>query len=164
MFGKLKGASGKREEATVILAPIAGKVIPISEVPDAVFAEEIVGRGVAIWPTGNRVVSPVDGKVLQMFETAHAVTLLAEQGAEILIHVGLDTVALKGLHYKALKKDAETVKAGDVLMEFDAAKITQAGYQTVTPVVICNASEYRVFETLSGREVIEGEEIIRLVK
>jgi PTS system beta-glucosides-specific IIC component len=164
MFNKLKSALTKEKEHVTIVAPLEGEVIPVTEVNDPAFAEEILGKGVAIIPTGGRIVSPINGTVTQMFETGHAVSLTSNDGAEVLVHVGLDTVRLKGTHYTTHAKDGDKVKAGDLLIEFDREKIAADGYDTVTPVVVCNSDEFGGFEVLTGKAVKEGEEILILTK
>lgn len=125
-----------------LYAPVAGEVVAITEVSDPTFGEEILGKGVAIKPANGRVVAPCDATVDMMFETGHAVSLVADCGAEILIHVGLDTVNLKGEHYTVHAKNGDHVKKGDLLMEFDPEAIKAAGYDIITPVVICNSGDY----------------------
>ena len=125
-----------------LYAPVAGEVVAITEVSDPTFGEEILGKGVAIKPANGRVVAPCDATVDMMFETGHAVSLVADCGAEILIHVGLDTVNLKGEHYTIHAKNGDHVKKGDLLMEFDPEAIKAAGYDIITPVVICNSGDY----------------------
>ncbi len=125
-----------------LYAPVAGEVVAITEVSDPTFGEEILGKGVAIKPADGKVVAPCDATVDMMFETGHAVSLVADCGAEILIHVGLDTVNLKGEHYTVHAKNGDHVKKGDLLMEFDPEAIKAAGYDIITPVVICNSGDY----------------------
>lgn len=155
---------GKREQAVSILAPLAGELIAVSQVSDPTFSEELLGKGAAIRPNGNRVVSPVNGIVVQMFDTGHAVNLLSDDGVEVLVHVGLDTIRLKGEHYTILAQDGDRVKAGDPLIEFDREAIAAAGYDTVTPVVVCNSAEFQSVELVGGGQVRELDEILRLSK
>jgi len=162
MFGKLKSALGLEKRAIKIMSPIDGVVIALSEVADPAFAEEMLGRGVAIRPLAGRVVSPVNGKVTQMFDTRHAVSLTSDEGVEILIHIGLDTVKLKGEHFIALVKTGDAVKVGDGLINFDLEAISGLGYDTITPVVVCNSSDYKRFDTQTGIDVKSGDEIITL--
>lgn len=138
---------------TTILAPANGRVIPLSEVPDPTFAEEILGKGAAIVPSTGLIVSPADGVVDHIFDTAHAVGVKSESGADILIHVGIDTVNLKGKHFKAFVKKGDPVKAGDPLIEFDLDAVKQAGYDITTPVVITNSADYGTIETLTEKAV-----------
>ncbi len=160
IFSKLFG--GKALDS--IGAPVTGEAVAIKEVSDPTFGEEILGKGIAIRPTVGKVVAPCDATVDMMFETGHAVSLVADFGAEILIHVGLDTVNLKGEHYNVIAKNGDKVKKGDVLMEFDIEAITAAGYDIITPVVICNSGDYTTFETHVGAHVNAGDTVIELAK
>jgi len=164
MLGKLKQYLGNSSGWISILAPINGELIPITEVSDPTFSEEMLGKGVAIRPLNGRVVSPISGTVTQLFDTYHAVSLTSDDGVEVLIHVGMDTLRLKGAHYTPHIKDGDSVKPGDLLLEFDIKAITDAGFDIVTPVVICNSDEYTQFEAQSSKIVVEGDEIIRLKK
>lgn len=158
MFGKLFGGGIK------VLAPLSGEVTPVALVNDPTFSEELLGKGAAVKPDGGRVVSPVDGTVTQMFETGHAVSLTSEDGVEVLIHVGLDTVKLKGRHFTARAKTGEKVKAGDLLMEFDREAIAAEGFDTVTVVVICNSDDFKKVEAVSAEAVKELDDLIVIKK
>ncbi len=125
-----------------IAAPAEGKAVALSEVNDPTFAEEILGKGAAIIPEKGVIVSPVDGKIDSIFSTGHAVCLVSSDGVEILIHVGLDTVNLNGKHFHVKKQSGDSVKKGDVLIEFDIDEIKQLGYDVITPVIITNWDEY----------------------
>lgn len=121
-----------------ILSPIKGKIIPIEEVNDATFAKKIIGDGIAIIPEEGKVYSPVDGTIQVMFKTGHAIGLLSDNGDEILIHVGLDTVKLDGEGFSPKVKDGDHVNAGDLLLEFDLSFLKNQGYDITTPIVITN--------------------------
>ena len=164
MFGKIKKFLENNAGWISILAPINGDLIPITKVSDPTFSEEMLGKGVAILPTEGRVVSPVSGTVTQLFDTYHAISLTSDDGVEILIHVGMDTLRLKGAHYTPHVKDGDSVKLGDLLLEFDMNAIIDAGFDVVTPVVICNSDEYAHFEAQLCKIVDKGDEIIRLKK
>ena len=153
-----------KKSGLVLGAHVQGEAVPLSEVSDPTFGEEIMGKGVAVKPTGNKVVAPCDATVDMMFDTGHAVSLVADSGAEILIHVGLDTVNLKGQHYTVIAKNGDHVKKGDLLMEFDIAAIQAAGYDTVTPIVICNSDNYTDFIPHVGADVSAGDVILELTK
>ena len=114
MFGKLKNLFGG-DSGIEITAPVAGKVVALEDVPDPTFAQGILGPGIAIEPAEGRIVAPADGTVDVMFETGHAVSMTTADGAELLIHVGIDTVQLEGKHYKACCKAGQQVKTGEVL-------------------------------------------------
>jgi len=159
IFQKLFGKS-----TSSICAPVAGKAVPISQVSDPTFGEEILGKGIAIEPASGKVVAPCDATVDMMFDTGHAVSLVADFGAEILIHVGLDTVNLQGKHYTVHAKNGQKVKKGDLLMEFDVEAIKAEGYDVITPVVICNSGDYNTFNTFVDKTVAEGDVIIELAK
>ena len=162
MFEKLKNALGLEKKNITVFAPIAGKAVAISEVNDPTFAEEMLGKGVAIQPTGNTVVAPFNATVMQMFDTRHAVTLVSDEGVELLIHIGLETVGLKGEHFTALVSNGDKVKIGEALILFDLEKIKAAGFDTIIPIVVCNSDAYKNFVTHIGKDVKPQEEIITL--
>lgn len=165
MLKKLKEKLSKKENNIIqIGCPIEGEVVSIKEVNDPTFSQEMLGKGIAIKPNKGRVVAPVDGEIAMIFETKHAISMVTEQGAEILIHIGLDTVKLKGENFNSHVKAGDKVKAGDLLIEFDKEKISQAGYDTITPMVICNSFEYaQVNQTISG-DIQELTSVIEIIK
>jgi PTS system N-acetylglucosamine-specific IIC component len=122
----------------VLRQPLAGRVVALSEVPDPTFAEGIMGPGIAIDPTGDTVVAPADATVGHVFETGHAVALVLEDGTELLIHVGIDTVAMKGDGFQTLVSAGDAITAGTPLLRFDRAKIEAAGHPVITPVIVLN--------------------------
>ncbi|MBW9094713.1 PTS transporter subunit EIIC [Microbacterium jejuense] len=125
--------------ATVTLRqPLTGRVVPLSKVPDATFAQGIMGPGLAIEPTGDTVVAPADGTIGATFDTSHAVALVLEDGTELLIHVGIDTVNMKGDGFQTLVEKGQKVTAGTPLLRFDLAKIQAAGHPAITPVIVLN--------------------------
>lgn len=126
----------KREE--VIVSPLTGNVRSLENVPDPVFAQKMMGDGLAIEPTDGVVVSPIHGEVVQVFPTKHAVGLRSDQGLEILIHVGIDTVHMQGEGFEAYVKVGDRVKAGDLLLSFDLTLVQQKAKSSLTPVVITN--------------------------
>ncbi|MGG4000434.1 PTS sugar transporter subunit IIA [Anoxybacillus kestanbolensis] len=126
----------KREE--VIVSPLTGNVRSLENVPDPVFAQKMMGDGFAIEPTDGVVVSPIHGEVVQVFPTKHAVGLRSDQGLEILIHVGIDTVHMHGEGFEAYVKAGDRVKAGDLLLSFDLTLVQQKAKSSLTPVVITN--------------------------
>lgn len=146
-----------------IMSPINGEAVPLSAVNDLTFAQEIMGKGIAIIPTEGKVVSPINGTVAMVFNTKHAIGLQTEDGAEILIHVGLDTVNLEGKHFTSFVKSGDTVKVGDKLLEFDIKAIKEAGYDTVTPVIITNTTNYLDVISKDVSAVKAGEEIITIL-
>lgn len=163
MFGSLKKLfGGDREEKKVILAPVSGKVIPMSQVADPTFSQEILGRGVAVVPDSGVFVAPASGEVAVMFETKHAVSIKADCGAEFIIHIGMDTVNLKGQYFKAFVAQGDRVKAGDKLVEVELDKVKEAGYDVTTPIVICNTPSFPNMVCLSGMDVKALDPIIEL--
>ena len=129
------------EEITV-LNPLAGEIVSLNQVKDATFSQEILGKGIAVLPAEGVVYAPFDGKVDMMFETGHAVGLTSDKGVELLIHVGIDTVNLKGQYFHPMKKTSDEVKKGDVLLTFEKEKIEQE-YDLMTPVIISNTNRYQ---------------------
>jgi len=157
---------GKKEKINPnhIYAPLEGQAVAITEVPDPTFAEGMLGNGIAIKPVSGKVCSPVNGTVSMMFDTGHAVSLVSDNGIEILIHVGLETVALEGKPFRIHVKNGDEVKKGDILMEADLAAIEAAGLPTITPVVICNTDDYTTFNTTTGKAVTNADVVIELGK
>lgn len=151
------------EHATgiVINNPVEGKAVSLREVPDETFAQEILGKGVAVIPSSNQVVAPVDGEVVSIFDTKHAVAIKGENGTEILIHIGVDTVKLGGKHFEAMVKDGDKVKAGDVLVKFDAEAIQAEGYPIITPVLVTNSSDFTEVITVTRKDMNVNEPIIK---
>lgn len=136
----LKKLFGKNEVKTaeVLVAPITGKVIPLEEVPDPVFAQKMMGDGIAIEPTEGTVVSPVNGEIVQFFPTKHAIGIKSETGVEILIHVGLETVGMNGEGFEALVKVGDKVTVGTPLLTFDIELIKEKAKSIVTPIILTN--------------------------
>jgi PTS system N-acetylglucosamine-specific IIC component len=145
--GASDGATAVQTVAPAIIQlrqPVAGKVVPLSEVPDATFAEGIMGPGLAIMPSGDTVVAPADATVGATFDASHAVALVLEDGTELLIHVGIDTVHMAGDGFETLVAKGDKVHAGQPLLRFDLEKIEAAGHPTITPVIILNNENGRI--------------------
>ena len=145
-------------------APVAGNAVPVSQVPDPTFAEELLGKGIAIEPTEGKGYAPCNATVDMMFETGHAVSLVADFGAEVLIHVGLETVSLKGKHFTVHAANGDKVKKGDLLIEFDLEAIKAEGFNTITPMLVCNSADYGTFNTSVGKAVTNADVVIELAK
>ena len=145
-------------------APMAGKAVPITEVPDPTFAEGMLGNGIAIEPAEGKVYAPCDATVDMMFTTGHAVSLVADNGAEILIHVGLETVSLEGKPFTVHAANGDKVKKGQLLIEVDLDAVKAAGLPTITPMVVCNTDEYPTFNTFVGKDVTNEDVVIVLAK
>ncbi|MEK3848529.1 beta-glucoside-specific PTS transporter subunit IIABC [Paenibacillus sp. FSL R7-0340] len=160
--------SAKESTSTVVvsneevLSPIEGTVVALSEVPDPAFASEAMGKGIAIQPTTGRVVAPFDGTITVAFKKKHALAVVSHHGAEVLIHVGVDTVKLDGKYFTSHIKEGDEVKAGDLLLEFDVEQIRAEGYPTITPVIITNSSEYTEVLPIAQGEVTEQAPLLKL--
>jgi beta-glucoside PTS system EIICBA component len=148
------------KEKEEIHNPIEGTVVALKEVPDKTFASEAMGKGFAINPTNGRVVSPVNGIVTTLFKTKHAIGLVSDKGAEILIHVGMDTVKLEGEYFTAHVKQGDEVKVGDLLVEFDIEKIKEAAYNVITPVIVTNSSDYNEIELIKTDAARERDRVL----
>ena len=144
------------ENTKEILAPIKGEIIPLEEVKDQTFASGMVGKGFAVVPTEGKVYAPFDGTCAMIFDTLHALGLVSNDGVELLIHVGLETVNLKGAPFKAHVQNGQSFKKGDLLLEFDIDAIQKAGCEIQTPVLVTNANDYENFTVKSDRIVIGG--------
>ena len=144
----------------VICSPINGNVLPLSEAKDDAFAQGLLGNGVAIDPADGKVVSPVDGTVMTLFPTKHAIGLVSDNGAEILIHLGMDTVKLDGKYFEARVKQGDKVKKGDVLVTCDVEAIKAEGYSMITPVIVTNTADYLDVVEMASGTVKAGDDII----
>lgn len=166
MFDKLKDLwkFGSKDNEIVINSPLKGELCSLGDVNDPVFSNKIIGDGVAIKPLSGRVVAPINGRVGVIIDTKHAISIISNQGVEILIHVGLDTVKLNGEFYQLFVNTGDTVEAGDLLLEFDLEKIKAAGYDVITPVAICNTSDFSSITAVTGRQVEELDRIMIIKK
>ncbi|MFM1515591.1 PTS glucose transporter subunit IIA [Helcococcus ovis] len=145
-----------------LVSPMTGKLVDITEVEDITFSQKFLGDGVAIKPTEGTVVSPVDGKIIQVFHTKHALGINVK-GIEILIHIGMNTVELKGKGFEVFVKEGDKVNIGDKLVEVDLNYLEENGYPTETPVVITNMEEIKNLEKKTG-DVIAGKTEIMEIK
>jgi len=148
----------------VIYAPIKGRTVDLKEVSDPVFADGIMGQGIAIIPEEGAVYAPVDGVVSALFDTKHAIGITSDDGVEILIHVGIDTVKMNGRCYKAHIQKDQKVKKGDKLLEFDMKAIKEEGYDLITPVLIVNSSDYAEVLGITDKDINVGDALIKLAK
>lgn len=147
-----------------ILSPLKGKVIPLENVDDPVFSSAAMGKGIGIEPTEGIVYSPFDGKVVDLFRTKHAIGLVSDDGVEILIHIGINTVKLKGKHFEAHVESGAVVKKGEKLVTFDIQGIKDDGFQTTTPIIITNTNDFLDVLPVSFKQVTEGEQILTVLK
>ena len=160
MFSFLK----KKEEGMGVASPIKGKTVELSQVSDPTFGECMLGKGVAILPEEGKVYAPADGEISMMFETHHAVSMVTTDGIELLIHIGLETVALKGEGFEAHVQSGDQVKKGDLLLSMDLEKIKSAGYDIISPVVVCNTDDYTDVSGVLLEKVEPGDQIIKIKK
>jgi PTS system glucose-specific IIA component len=166
-FDSLKKAvSGntQTEDTINLIAPISGEIVAIEDVPDVVFAEKIVGDGIAIRPTGNKMVAPCDGTIGKIFETNHAFSLESDTGIELFVHFGIDTVELKGKGFTRIAEEGQKVKMGDTVIEFDLAFLTENAKSILTPIVISNMDEIKELQKMSGTVVVGIDPVLKIVK
>lgn len=152
----------EKAEEKVVMSPLTGEVIPLSEVKDEAFSSEAMGKGCAIIPTEGKVCAPFDGTIVGLLDSHHAVGMESENGIEILIHVGMDTVKLNGKHFVSHVEQGQKVKKGQLLLEFDIPAIQKAGYEVVTPVIIANTDEFSDIVTEANGQVNCGERLLHL--
>ena len=163
-MGLLGNLFGKKEEKKVvtIYAPLNGKVIDLAEIPDPAFAEKMVGDGCGMDPSEGILCSPVNGEVANIFDTKHAVSFDSEDGLEMIVHFGIDTVKLKGEGFKSLREEGDT-KVGDKIVEYDLAYISANAPSTKTPVIINNMEEVEKIEVVAlGQTVKVGDPIMKV--
>jgi phosphoenolpyruvate-protein phosphotransferase len=149
-------------ETLVLVAPLDGWAAPLAEVPDPVFADRMMGDGIAIDPTASLLSAPCDGEVMLLHAARHAITLRAANGAEILMHIGLDTVGLSGQGFTPHVRQGEKVTAGQALISFDLETLGQAAKSLITPIVIANGNDFAIDWRLENQGVTRGREIMRL--
>lgn len=151
-------------DAIEIIAPLSGQIVDIEDVPDVVFAEKIVGDGVAIRPAGTRMVAPVNGTIHKIFETNHAFAIESHEGVEVFVHFGIDTVALKGQGFTRVAQEGQVVRAGDTIIELDLALLEEVAKSTLTPVVIANMDGIKELKKLSGAVTVGETPLMRVTK
>lgn len=157
---EVKGFSSEKESIKI---PMEGEILPLSEVPDDAFSTGIIGKGLAIKPTKGVLKSPIKGRITTVFPTYHAIGITSESGVEILIHVGMDTVQLEGKYFEPKVKSGDSVNIGDELLKFDIKGIEEAGYPTITPVVVTNYDDY--FEIVEvGLSENNNEDLLTIIK
>ncbi len=147
-----------------ILSPLAGKAIALEDVPDPTFAEGILGLGAAVEPSEGKITAPADGTVGTLFDTHHAIGLNLDNGAELLIHIGINTVELNGEGFTAHVSEGDRVKKSQTLITFDKELIASKGYKTVTPVIVTNPDEYSAVKRVADGNVTEKDVLIELAK
>lgn len=147
-----------------ILSPTTGSIVPLKDVKDPIFSEGMMGKGIAIQPIENEIKSPVVGKVSMIAASKHAIGITSNNGIEILIHVGLDTVNLKGNGFEVLTKENDNVEIGQTLLRFNQSYIEKQGYNTITPIIITNSDEFEEIIIEDKNEVTDKDNIMTIIK
>ncbi|WP_072620110.1 PTS glucose transporter subunit IIA [Spirulina major] len=147
-----------------IIAPLSGEIVNIEDVPDVVFAEKIIGDGIAIKPVGNKMVAPIDGTIRKIFPSNEAFSIESDNGVELLVQFGIDTVKLRGEGFKRIAKEGQAVKVGDTIIELDLDLLKMKARSTLTPVVISNMNEIKDLNKRSGSVVAGETPILRVIK
>ncbi|OCA82877.1 PTS sugar transporter subunit IIA [Pseudobacillus wudalianchiensis] len=163
MFKKLFGKKEAASETINIYAPVSGRFVPLAEVPDPVFAQKMMGDGVAIEPSEGTIVSPIKGEIVLVFPTMHAIGLKAENGAELLVHIGLDTVIMNGEGFTLHVEEGDKVAPGDKLVTFDLELVKLKAKSAITPVIITNSDDMQDIERKEYVEVVSGQSEIMIV-
>ncbi|MFD1388403.1 beta-glucoside-specific PTS transporter subunit IIABC [Oceanobacillus sp. FSL W7-1293] len=163
-------AASAKEETVVtiqnedIVSPLTGKTIALEEIEDTAFASGALGKGIAVEPTEGKLISPVSGTVSAMFPTNHAIGITTENGAEILMHIGMDTVQLDGKNFKGHVEQGAKVEKGQLLIEFDIPEIKKAGFPLTTPIIITNSGEYKDIAFTETKQIKIGDPLLSLEK
>lgn len=152
-----------RSKEIEIIAPMTGKAINIREVPDPVFAEKMLGEGVAIEPTDGLVLSPCKGKVVQIFPTNHAVGIEVKAGIDLLVHLGIDTVELNGKGFERLVEEGQDVEVGTPLIKMDIDLVAREGKSTVTPIIVTTMDQIQKIDITKGA-VRAGKDVLMEIK
>ena len=155
-------AAASAAKDTVLSACLNGTVVPLADVKDEAFASGVLGNGIAIEPADGELVAPADGEISSTFETHHAVGMTTADGAELLMHIGIDTVKLGGKHFTYLVNEGDKVKKGQPLIRFELEAIKAEGYPVTTPVIVCNTDDYAAVEAKAGGTVKQGDALLEL--
>ncbi|VAX76941.1 PTS system glucose-specific EIIA component [Serratia symbiotica] len=167
LFNKLKSlvSDEEKETSTIeIIAPLSGEIINIEDVPDVVFADKIVGDGIAIKPSGDKIVAPINGTIGKIFDTNHAFSIKSDNGIELFVHFGIDTIELKGEGFKRIAEEGQHLKKGTIIIEFNLNVLEEKAKSILSPVVISNMSEVKELIKLSGHVIAGETPIIRIRK
>lgn len=139
-----------------------GRFVALEDVNDEAFSSKVLGEGAAVEPSEGKLFSPCDGKVNMVFDTKHAINLVSDEGCEILLHIGIDTVKLGGRFFEAHVTDGQVIHKGDLLISFDIDGIRNEGYQLTTPMIICNTDDYNSVEAIPSEQVSVGDKLIEI--
>lgn len=146
----------------ILKSPLAGDIVNIEDVPDEVFAQKFLGDGVAINPSSNIVTSPIEGTITQLFSTKHAICIKAESGVEVLIHIGIDTVKLKGKGFTSFVKKGDKIKTGNEIMELDLDLIKKHAKSIITPILITNVNSINGFNIMTKGKINNKENLLKI--
>ncbi|KAB8128261.1 PTS glucose transporter subunit IIA [Gracilibacillus oryzae] len=160
----LKNLFKKQEKNVDLVSPLTGNVVQLEDVPDQVFSQKMMGDGIAIEPLSNEVVSPVKGEVVDVFKTKHAISLRTEGGAEILIHMGLETVKLDGKGFDIKVSNGDKVEPGDHLATFDIEAVANKNYKTITPIILLNGEDFSLSNIFTNDEAKAGKDVLFHIK
>lgn len=156
-------STNQSEDQMILASPLTGNILPLEEIEDEVFSTGALGQGVAIDPLEGVLYAPADGELTTLFPTWHAIGLTTSDGIEVLIHLGMNTVELKGEGFEVLTQQGAQVKKGDLLVKFDIGKIKAAGYSIITPIVITNTNNYAKIMVIDQQKIAHGEELLTII-
>ena len=160
IFGKKEEQTQKTFEKNTVYAPFKGTVIPLEQINDGVFSSGMLGAGVGMYPDEETVYAPFDGKIIQIADTKHAIGILSDDNIELLIHVGMDTVAMNGKGFELFVSEGDTVHCGQKLMHFSKAEISKAGYPDTTAIIVTNTDDFGTIEPLADGAVEKTTSIL----
>lgn len=152
----------EKPHKSTLYAHMSGRIVPIEKVEDDVFSQKILGEGIAVEPSEGRLYSPCDGTIDSVFDTKHAVNILSDDGVEVLLHIGIDTVKLGGRFFESHVRDGQKVRKGDLLITFDADKIREAGFKLTTPMIVGNSDDYSSFDIAANGIVSAGDKLLEI--
>ncbi|MCD8369673.1 MAG: PTS glucose transporter subunit IIA [Clostridiales bacterium] len=163
-FSKFKKQEAPKPvcDPMTVYAPAAGTVIPLADFPDALFSQEVMGPGCGIQPSGDVVVAPFNGTVTHVIDTLHAVGVTSDSGMEMVIHIGVDTVAMNGKGFRSEVKNGQAITMGQPLIHFDSNAIKDAGYPDAIAVIVTNGGAYQTVERIASGEVTPGEPLLKI--
>lgn len=156
----LKKLFQKKPKVEEIYSPLRGELIPLTNVPDPVFSKKMMGDGFAVIPSEGKVSSPVTGEIIQIFPTKHAIGIKSKEGLEILIHVGLETVELKGEGFEVFVKEGQYIKQGEPILDFDISFLKSNNKDVVTPVIITNSEKLKEIKVAANSEVSKEDLVL----
>lgn len=159
-----KVISGAKGDKIMLKSPLQGKIVPLEQVEDQVFSSGALGKGIAVEPTVGELSAPAKGEVTTLFPTGHAVGITTEEGVEVLMHIGMDTVSMDGDGFEICVKQGDKIEAGDLLVKFDIEKIKAAGHPIITPVVITNTADFLDVLDIDQTEVLSGEDFLTIIR